>query len=243
MGLDLANTAVIPRRTKMNETPAKKSQEFYCRYAVAGVEQYARKCRNAYVTILRAYAESCGKRLSKGLVGATYAVGGSIGYDALLKGCYDVDLRILLPENAGADEIDSVVLRLILKEGFQNPRFIDEGGTNYIWHVGKQVRVPALAARGGLDVELTVNVQSCRGYGGIAATSALMPRIVIDRYVVAKALSKKEGAACYTAVKEYWKVFIRWAQARGVDRMKPGAIAKLLDKNADLFPLFLKEKK
>lgn len=224
--------------------PARTAQEFMARYAEADPEKAAAEVLNPLTDEVLAFAEAEGKRLAKLLGrGVKPVVGGSLGYGALIKDNYDIDLRLLLPTTASKAQIDAAAIALLTHEGFANPRFIDEGGGNYIWHVKRKAHIPALKKLGDPEVDLTINVQSAERYGGIAATSARMPRKVILRYAVAKARSKTESPECYTAVKEYWKVFIKWAQARGVDRMKPGAIAKLLDKNADLFPLFLKEKK
>ena len=223
--------------------PARRAQEYFERYSVINPEKAAAAVLNPLTDAVLAFAEAEGRRLAKLLGrGVKPVVGGSLGYGALMKNNFDIDLRLLLPATASKAQIDAATIALLTHEGFANPRFIDEGGGNYIWHVKRKAHIPALKKLGDPEVDLTINVQSAKGYGGIAATSARMPREVIVRYIVAKAKSKAESPACYTAVKEYWKVFIKWAQARGVDRMKPGAIAKLLDKNADLFPLFLKEK-
>lgn len=89
---------------------------------------------------------------------------------------------------------------------------------------------------------VTLNVQSAVLYGGIAEISSKLPPVVIDRYLVAKDLSRKEGRECYAAVKEYWKCFINRIKSQGYHRLDSEAMEHILNERVRLFPLFLAER-
>ena len=221
--------------------------EFYKRYAVADPEKVAATYRNPKTPELLAFAREEGERLVKdcGIAGARYFIGGSLGYDAVLKGGFDIDLRLLVPD-AGkpADEVhreidaaQQVLIDQARKAGAEiNYRFIDEGGTNYIQHTKRIVQRPWADS----EIELTWNIQAESSYKSVAGMSAKLPQIVKDRYVAAKGLAKDESKEAYAALKVHWRDFIDWLADHGGRDMDGKALDNLLLKVRDSFPLFLK---
>ena len=125
-------------------------------------------CRNPNTPALRKYVTEQGNALetSCGVPHARYVLGGALGYDAALVGNYDIDLRLLIPDAGKSVEevrrqIDAVK-DLLAERAKDDPsfkaKFIDEGGTNYIWHTKQIVKVPGIP--GDPDVELTWNIQA-----------------------------------------------------------------------------------
>lgn len=222
--------------------PARNADDFFSRYSVENPGVAASKVRNAYSDVLVRFAHDEGKKLAGLIPDSKYAIGGSLGYGALLQDNYDVDLRLLLKADATPAEIDEAVYAIMQMGGYSNPRFISENGTNYIWHLRKEVLDEDLAAYGLPEADLTLNVQAESGYGGIAAVSAKLPTEVIDRYIVAKELSAKEGRACYTAVKDHWKCFVSWVKIHGYHFLDETSMTAALKERVELFPLFLKDK-
>ena len=222
--------------------PARNADDFFSRYSVENPGAMAANVRNSYSDVLVRFAHDEGKKLAKLVPDSKYAIGGSLGYGALLQDNYDVDLRLLLKADATPAEIDEAVYAIMQMGGYSNPRFISENGTNYIWHLRKKVSGETLAAYGLSEADLTLNVQSAVLYGGIAEISSKLPPVVIDRYLVAKDLSRKEGRECYTAVKEYWKCFINWIKSQGYHRLDSEAMEHILNERVRLFPLFLAER-
>lgn len=224
-------------------------EEFYKKFHVSDAAKVAAGYRNPKTSELKAYAEEQGAKLVAdcGIPGAEYFIGGSLGYDAVLKGGFDIDLRLLVPdEGKSVDkvhrEIDSAQKVLInqaeSKGEFIKCKFIDEGGTNYIQHTKQLVRQPW--AEG--EIELTWNVQSKSSYKSVAGMSAKLPQIVKDRYVAAKGLAKDESKEAYDALKVHWRDFIDWLVDHGAKDMDGKALDGLLLKARVSFPLFLKDK-
>ncbi|MBQ2623823.1 MAG: hypothetical protein IJG18_01850 [Kiritimatiellae bacterium] len=226
---------------KITMTP----EEFYKKYAVADPAGMAVKFRNPKTPALLALAREEGERLVKdcGIAGAEYFVGGSLGYDAVLKGGFDIDLRLLVPgdwdDGATRRNIDAAQKVLVDRATANGEeikcKFIDEGGTNYIQHT-KQI-VHKSWAEG--EIELTWNIQAENSYKSIAGMSAKLPQIVKDRYVAAKGLAKDESKEAYDALKVHWRDFIDWLVDHGAKDMNGKALDDLLLKARDLFPLFL----
>lgn len=221
--------------------------EFYKKFHVSDAAKVAAGYRNPKTSELKAYAEEQGAKLVAdcGIPGAEYVVGGSLGYDAVLKGGFDIDLRLLVPDEGKAidkvhKEIDSVQKVLIdqaeAKGEFIKCKFIDEGGTNYIQHAKQLVRQPW--AEG--EIELTWNIQSKSSYKSVAGLSAKLPQAVRDRYVAAKGLAKQESKEIYDALKVHWRDLIDWLIGHGAKDLEGDALDKLLGKASELFPLFLK---
>ena len=207
------------------------------------------KCRNPLTPLLCEYASAQGDALVQacGITGARYVLGGALGYDAALVGNYDIDLRLLVPD-AGKSveemrrEIDSVkdLLAVRAKGGptFKT-KFIDEGGTNYIWHTKQIVKVPGIP--GDPDVELTWNIQAESTYRSIAEMAARLPKEVIDRYVVAKWNAQQAGKEAYKLLKNDWKSMINLLIDKGARAMDDKSLRELLDSIAERYPEFLKE--
>lgn len=222
-------------------------EEFYRKFHVSDAAKVAADSRNPMTQKLKAFADEQGKRLVTdcGIPGAEYFIGGSLGYDAVLKGGFDIDLRLLIPDE-GKDvrtvqaEIDAAQKLLIDEAQAKGEdiryRFIDEGGTNYIQHTKRIVHQPWADG----EIELTWNIQSKSSYKSVAGLSAKMPQIVRDRYVAAKGLAKKESKETYDALKVHWRDFISWLVNHGAMDMDRGALDDLLMKARDSFPLFLK---
>ena len=221
-------------------------EEFYNKYSVVNPAEVAARYRNPMTPKLKAFAEEQGAKLVKdcGIAGAEYFVGGSLGYDAVLKGGFDIDLRLLVPGDwndvAARRNID-LVQKVLVDRATANGetikcKFIDEGGTNYIQHT-KQI-VHQSWAEG--EIELTWNIQAENSYKSIAGMSAKLPQIVKDRYVTAKGLAKDESKEAYDALKVHWRDFIDWLVDHGAKDMNGKALDDLLLKARDLFPLFLK---
>ncbi|MBQ3288726.1 MAG: hypothetical protein IJH50_04880 [Kiritimatiellae bacterium] len=205
-------------------------------------------CRTPNTSLLRQYASERGEALvlSCGVLNARYILGGALGYDAALVGNYDIDLRLLIPD-AGKSvedvrrEIDAVK-DLLLERAKDDPtfktKFIDEGGTNYIWHTKQIVKVPGIP--GNPDVELTWNIQAESTYRSIAEMAARLPKEEIDRYVVAKWNAQQAGKEAYKALKGEWKAMINLLIDKGARDMDDTALATLLATIANQYPQFLR---
>ena len=204
----------------------------------------ANKFRNHYSSILRQYASEQGDALVSrcGVKGARYVLGGSLAYDAALCGCNDIDLRLLLPDSPNVkDEINRVRDLLVAESKedrtFTN-KFIDEDGTNFIQHTKKIVRLPIVDG----DIKLSWNIQAAGSYHSISEMSKRMPKNVLDRYVIAKWNALQVSKQAYKAVKEGWKALINLLIEKGGIKLSDTEIQQILLANADLFPLFLKDK-
>lgn len=203
--------------------------------------------RNPLTPLLREYASSQGDALVQacGIAGARYVLGGALGYDAALAGNYDIDLRLLVPDAVKSveemrREIDSVKDLLAERakgDSTFKTKFIDEGGTNYIWHTKQTVKVPGIP--GDPDVELTWNIQAESTYRGIAEMAARLPKDVIDRYVVAKWNAQQAGKEAYKALKEEWKSLMNLLIDKGARDMDNTALGALLATIANQYPKFL----
>ena len=220
--------------------------EFYKKFHVSDAAKVAAGYRNPKTPQLRAFAEEQGAKLVKdcGIAGAEYSVGGSLGYDAVLKGGFDIDLRLLVPGDwndvAARRNID-LGQKVLVDQAKANGetikcKFIDEGGTNYIQHT-KQI-VQRDWADG--EIELTWNIQAKNSYKSVAGMSAKLPQIVKDRYVAAKGLAKDESKELYDALKVHWRDFIDWLVDHDARNASEEELEQLLAKARDLFPLFLK---
>lgn len=202
---------------------------------------------NPYADVLKVYAFEYADALvlSCDIPSARYVLGGALGYDAALVGNYDIDLRLLVPD-AGKSveevrrEIDSVK-DLLAARAKGDPtfkvKFIDEGGTNYIWHTKQIVKVPGIP--GDPDVELTWNIQAESTYKSIAEMAARLPKEIIDRYVVAKWNAQQAGKEAYKALKGEWKAMINLLIYKGARDMDDTAFATLLATIANQYPKFL----
>lgn len=212
------------------------------------MQTMAMKYRNPGTPLLRQYASEQGDALVQacGIAGVRYILGGALGYDAALVGNYDIDLRLLVPD-AGKSveevrrEIDSVK-DLLAARAKGDPtfkvKFIDEGGTNYIWHTKQIVKVPGIP--GDPDVELTWNIQAASTYKSIAEMAARLPKEVIDRYVVAKWNAQQAGKDAYKALKGEWKAMINLLIDKGARKMDDKSLRELLASFVERYPQFLK---
>ena len=205
---------------------------------------------NPYMGRLKTFAHEQGTLflgLCNDIRGTRYVLGGALGYDAALAGNYDIDLRLLVPD-AGRSveevrrEIDSVK-DLLAARAKGDPtfktKFIDEGGTNYIWHTKQIVKVPGIP--GDPDVELTWNIQAESTYRSIAEMAARLPKEVIDRYVIAKWNAQQAGKDAYKLLKNDWKSMINLLIDRGARKMDDKSLRELLDSITGQYPEFLKE--
>ena len=206
---------------------------------------------NLDAPLLRQYVSEQGDALvaSCGVPNARYVLGGALGYDAVLAGNYDIDLRLLIPDVGKSHEevrreIDSV-RDLLAARAKADPtfktKFIDEGGTNYIWHTKQIVKVPGIP--GNPDVELTWNIQAESTYRSIAEMAARLPKEVIDRYVVEKWNAQQAGKEAYKALKGEWKGMINRLIDKGARKMDDESLRELLDSVASQYSKFLKERK
>ena len=202
---------------------------------------------NPCIVKLKEFAAAWGERLvsSCGIPGVRYVLGGALGYDAALAGNYDIDLRVLIPDvGKSVEEVHrqiDAVKDLLADRAKDDPtfktRFIDEGGTNYIWHTKQIVKVPGIP--GDPNVELSWNIQAESTYRGIAEMAARLPKNVIDRYVVAKWNAQQAGKEAYKALKEEWKSMINLLIDRGGRNMDDGQLCNLLESLRMTFPSFL----
>ena len=208
----------------------------------------AASVRNPQTPLLRAFADAEGRRLSRacGISGAHYILGGALGYNASLVGNYDIDLRLLIPDAGKSHEevrreIDSVK-DLLAARAKADPtfktKFIDEGGSNYIWHTKQIVKVPGIPD--DPDVELTWNIQAESTYKSIAEMAARLPKEIIDRYVIAKWNAQQAGKEAYRALKEEWKSLVNLIIDNDGREMNEESLRAFLTANADRFPKFLK---
>ena len=207
------------------------------------------KYRNPQTLELKAFAEKEGDNLvlSCGIDGVEYFIGGSLGYDAVLKDGFDIDLRLLIPDDGKSAEelhreIDAVQEFLVKKAHERGEeikcKFIDEKGTNYIQHTKQIVKLPGTDQ----DVELTWNIQSKSSYKSIAGLAARLPQVIRDRFVVAKWLARAESEEAYKAVKAQWRELINRLYSGGARDMDDEELEKLLSTYEDCFPLFLRAK-
>ncbi len=215
------------------------------------LEERVEKIRNPMTSRLREFADAMGRELAEAcsIPGAHYILGGALGYNASLVGNYDIDLRLLIP-NAGKSheevrrQIDAVK-DLLAARAKDDPtfkiKFIDEGGTNYIWHTKQIVKVPGIP--GNPDVELTWNIQAESTYKSIAEMAARLPKRVIDRYVVEKWNAQQAGKEAYKALKGEWKGMINRLIDKGARKMDDESLRELLDSVASQYSKFLKERK
>ena len=205
--------------------------------------------RNPETPLLRQYAAEQGDALlaSCGIPNARYVLGGALGYDAALEGNYDIDLRLLIPDAGKSveevrrqiDAVKDLLAERAKGDSTFKTKFIDEGGTNYIWHTKQIVKVPGIP--GNPDVELTWNIQAESTYKSIAEMAARLPKEVIDRYVVAKWNAQQAGQEAYKALKEEWKSLVNLLIDNGGRDMDEESLRAFLTANADRFPLFLKD--
>ena len=164
-------------------------------------------------------------------------LGGALAYNASLRGSYDIDLRILVDDWPNRKRNPCLVARLMARMlshiGCRNVRRrIDrirdsivlsnrrdktfcaslktENGTNYIWHFKKIVKsikgIPE-----DIAVELSVNVQSRKGYGGIAKVAQRLAQghqDIVNRYIGAKWNARLQGEAAYKRLKREWRDFM-----------------------------------
>ena len=211
------------------------------------LEERVEKIRNPMTPRLREFADAMGRELAEAcsIPGAHYILGGALGYSASLVGNYDIDLRLLIPDAGKSHEevrreIDSVRDLLAVRakdDSTFKTKFIDEGGTNYIWHTKQIVKVPGIP--GNPDVELTWNIQAESTYRSIAEMAVRLPKEVIDRYVVAKWNAQQEGKEAYKALKDEWKSLINLLIDRGGRNMDDGQLCNLLKSLRMTFPSFL----
>ena len=213
------------------------------------LEERVEKIRNPMTPRLREFADAMGRELAEAcsIPGAHYILGGALGYNASLVGNYDIDLRLLIPDVGKSHEevrreIDSV-RDLLAARAKGDPtfktKFIDEGGTNYIWHTKQIVKVPGIP--GNPDVELTWNVQAESTYRGLGEMAARLPKDVIDRYVIAKWNAHQTGKEAYKALKEEWKALVNLLIDNGGREMSEESLRAFLTANADRCPSFLKD--
>lgn len=231
-----------------NVSGALPQNELYRRLAVDNPTEIADDYRNPKTPELRAFAEEQGAKLVRdcGIAGARYFIGGSLGYDAVLRGGFDIDLRLLVPgdwdDQAARRNIDAVQKLLIDQAQARGEeisyRFIDEGGTNYIQHTKQIVRRDWADS----EIELTWNIQAENSYNSVAGMSAKLPQIVKDRYVAAKGLAKDESKELYDALKVHWREFIGWLVKEGARDMDAQKLEALLASGAEKFPLFLQSR-
>lgn len=199
--------------------------------------------RNPCSQLLCEFAKAQGSVLLShiSMDGARVVLGGSLAYDAALRGCYDIDLRLLLPDGPDVRSQIDRVRDLLVEEGKNDPtfktRFIDEGGTNYIQHTKRIVRIPGIEA----EVELSWNIQSAGSYRSIGEMAARLPRDLIDRFVVAKWNAREAGEENYRAVKAAWRRFVEDLIDRGAREMSDGDLLNLLESLRPTFPCFLTE--
>lgn len=213
------------------------------------LEERVEKIRNPMTPRLGEFADAMGRELTEAcsISGAHYILGGALGYNASLVGNYDIDLRLLIPDAGKSHEevrreIDSV-RDLLAARAKADPtfktKFIDEGGTNYIWHTKQIVKVPGIP--GNPDVELTWNIQAESTYRGLGEMAARLPKDVIDRYVIAKWNAQQTGKEAYKALKEEWKSLVNLLIDNGGREMNEESLRAFLTANADRFPSFLKD--
>lgn len=207
----------------------------------------ANKYRNPNTPLLRQYALKKGAALvdSCGIEGARYVLGGSLGYDAALKGDYDIDLRLLIPDaDKSQEEVKREIVSvkdLLVEQAKGDPsfnvKFIDEGGTNYIWHTKQIVKVPGIP--GDPDIKLTWNIQAESAYRCIAEMAVKLPKYVIDKYVVAKWTAKQKSDEAYRALKRQWMDFIEWLISN--EKGSEGEALLEAAEKEDKLPPFLKQ--
>lgn len=180
------------------------------------LSERAAEFRNPYTEKLVAYATEQGEALVKacGVEGARWVLGGSLAYNAALKGGNDIDLRLLVPgereDGSDAKEAIDKVWSVLVEEAKDDKTFetrlIEKDGErpNYIRHTRRIVKLDGVEG----EVELSWNVQSKASYKSLSEVAKKLPREVIDRYVIAKGEAKAKGEKEYRAVKEEFKRYL-----------------------------------
>lgn len=176
----------------------------------------AAEFRNPYTAKLVAYATERGEELVRkcGVEAAKWVLGGSLAYDAALKGGNDIDLRLLVPgeneDGSDAKEAIDKVWQVLVEEAKGDETFetrlIEKDGErpNYIRHTRRIVKLDGVEGK----VELSWNVQSKASYKSLSEVAKKLPRVEIDRYVIAKGEAKAKGDKEYRAVKEEFKRYL-----------------------------------
>lgn len=212
----------------------------------------ARDWRNPYAETLRQYAEKKGSEFAGacGVPGVTAVLGGALAYDAALRGNYDIDMRLLVPGAWSSPEtqqqIDKVMEWLVSRAKAEDvspaePRFIGEGGSNYIQHVKWIVKIPCID--GNPDVELSWNVQAKQSYRGLAGVAARLPQTVLDAYVERKWFASRQGKDEYDLLKKEWRTFliklVDVGVGKGTGILSESEFNELLRKAKGFVPFFL----
>ena len=186
------------------------------------------------------YALRAGAELQKILNApdTTVVIGGSLGYGAEVRGRYDIDLRILYPSTDDAEKrMKEATVMLHEKDGWSELEM--KGDKNDIYHLDKKVKIEGLPENADTSLEINILLQS--EYFGMAALAKQLPEIIIDRLIIAKALSKPEGKDVYKRVKKHWQEFLIWLDANGYRNVKEEKRKEVLVKAQPLYPLFLKD--
>lgn len=210
----------------------------------------AKKFRNQHTESLKKYAKKLQNKMEflcalRGIIVRT-VLGGSLYYDAALKGDYDIDLRALVLDSwlspCEQRRIDTV-RDILINEFKGDPSFSvslkTENGTKYIWHTKRKVKnVPGLPE--DIYVELSWNIQAESTYRGIAKVARELPQEINDRYVIAKWMAREKSESVYSETKKQWVDFIDWIIDEGGQEIKREEVKKLLESNPDKIPSFLK---
>lgn len=235
----------------------------------------AKDCLNPYMSELKSYAQSRCNELARQFAkyDVTVVLGGALAYDASLRGSYDIDLRILVEDWRRPTAPIGMVSRILLALRFpfvaRNVRrridkirdvivlsnrrdksfsggLLTENGSNYIWHFTRGVKVPGLPK--GVEVELSVNVQGRKGYGGIAVAANRLKQShqdVLDRYINLKWNARLQGEMSYRHLKEEWRKFMckvsKECDKCGIEQVSDGRLSEILGqlRQSREFRLFL----
>ena len=219
---------------------------------------------NPHMLKLQEYAKQCCEELSCQYkkYDVEVLLGGALAYNASLRGSYDIDLRILVDDWQHRKNNACLVVRfmasVLARFGCRNVRRrIDkirdsivlsnrrdktfsaslktENGTNYIWHFTKIVKkvkdIPE-----GIEVKISVNVQSRKGYGGIAKVAQRLTQRhqdIVNRYIGAKWNARLQGEAAYKRLKSEWIDFLLdisdGCKGTGIEETAPAMLDKVLE--------------
>lgn len=223
-------------RKKTSEVLAHR---LWATYGASDPQVTAARYRNLFAGHLIKYAKKESERILReiNIPGSSAVLGGSLGYDTSIRGGFDIDLRILLPEGADGPEI---LQRVSNKVAIEIPfrHMIDPREcSGPIYHHGKTVAITDVPK----PVDFTLNIQSNRSYFGLAHMAKRLPKLILDRYVTAKGLAAAKGAnEDYKAVKRHWQEMLHWLDDRNFRKAADEEIEILLDQARPLFPVFLK---
>ena len=167
--------------------------------------------RNPHQVELLAEADAWLARLVALVPFAEGVLGGSLRSETAIIGKNDIDLRLLFPQGRDSNEellsasgtIASAIPLRAVREGLPDVPFLVQHATT----------IECKGVAGPVAVELSL--QPRRGYVGLAAKAALLPKAQREACVAAKAIAHDASDTLYRNVKRHWGELIYWLDEAG----------------------------